>query len=62
MRLPFGEKSSAHPHHCLAEIASDPEAKVSARDTSGLFFGWDKVNVGVGLLYAAIRKDDKSFY
>ena len=62
MRLPFGEKRSVHPHHCLAEIASNPEAKVSARDPWGLFLGWNRVKVGVDLLYAAMREDDnKSF-
>lgn len=63
MRSPFGEKSSVHPNHCFSEIDSDPEAKVSARDTWGLFLGWDSVKVGVDLLYVAMREDDdKCFY
>lgn len=33
MKLPLEEKSSVHPNHCFGEIDSDPEAKVSARDT-----------------------------
>lgn len=35
----LGEKRSVCPPQCLAEIAPDPEAKVSARDAWGLFLG-----------------------
>jgi len=59
VRLPFQEKGSVRPHHGVAEITSDPEAKVSARDAWGLFLGWDTAKVGVHLLYAAMRADDK---
>lgn len=62
MKLPLEEKSSVHPNHCFGEIDSDPEAKVSARDTWGLFLGWDSIKVGVDLLYVAMKEDDdKSF-